>query len=265
MTVAAVRRRVGRALMVGAVVALGLTGAAATPAVAVSAGVVVSQAYGGGGNSGAPFANDFVELFNRGTAPASLAGWSVQYASATGTGSFGANAGQLTPLPDVTLAPGAYLLVQQASGGTAGAPLPGPDVTDDTPINLAAGSGKLALVDTTTPLGCNGGSTPCPADALAHVVDLVGYGDANFFEGPAAAPAAGNTTAVLRGAGGCAETDDNRADFTAVAPNPRTSASPPSPCPTGQPVVADCGGPLTTAEGPRRPPRCAPPTPTTGW
>ncbi|HET6751169.1 MAG TPA: PxKF domain-containing protein [Actinomycetes bacterium] len=249
MTVAAVRRRLGHAFMVGAVVALGLTAAAATPAVAVSTGVVVSQVYGGGGNSGAPFANDFVELFNRGTAPASLAGWSVQYTSATGTGNFGANAGQLTPLPDVTLAPGEYLLVQEASGGTAGAPLPAPDVTDDTPINLAAGSGKVALVETTTPLGCNGGSTPCPPDALAHVVDLVGYGDANFFEGPAAAPAAGNTTAVLRGAGGCAETDDNRADFTAVAPNPRSTASPHSPCPTGQPVVADCGGPLTTAEG----------------
>jgi predicted extracellular nuclease len=249
MTVAAVRRRLGHAFMAGAVVALGLTGAAATPARAVSTGVVVSQVYGGGGNSGAPFANDFVELFNRGTVPASLAGWSVQYTSATGTGSFGGNSSQLTPLPDVTLAPGGYLLVQEASGGTAGAPLPAPDVTDDTPINLAAGSGKVALVDTTAPLGCNGGSTPCPPDALAHVVDLVGYGDANFFEGPAAAPAAGNTTAVLRGAGGCAETDDNRADFTAVAPNPRTTASPHSPCPTGQPVVADCGGPLNTAEG----------------
>jgi hypothetical protein len=38
---------------------------------------------------------------------------------------------------------------------------PSPDVTDATPINMAAGGGKVALVNSTTPLGCNGGSTPC--------------------------------------------------------------------------------------------------------
>jgi predicted extracellular nuclease len=246
MIVAAVRRRLGRGFMVGAMVALGLTGPAATPAGAVSTGVVVSQVYGGGGNSGAPLTNDFVELFNRGRTPASVGGWSVQYTSATGTGTFGANAGQLTPLPDLTLAPGQYLLVQEASGGAVGAPLPAPDATDDTPISLAAAAGKVALVNTTTPLGCNGGSTPCPPDALAQIVDLVGYGNANFFEGAGAAPTASNTEAVLRGAGGCTETDHNAADLAAAAPSPRNSASPRNPCPT---VVANCGGPLTTPQG----------------
>jgi predicted extracellular nuclease len=249
MLVAAARRRLGPALMVGAMLALTLTGLTAPPALAVSQSIVVSQVYGGGGNSGAPFTHDFVELFNRGTSPASVGGWSLQYASPTGTGLFGANAGQLTELPDVTLAPGQYLLVQEAAGATPAAPLPTPDVIDATPIAMGAGGGKVALVDTTTPLGCNGGSTPCPPAALARIVDLVGYGTANFFEGTGPTPAPGNTTAAVRGAGGCTDTDQNAADFAAAAPSPRNTASPQSPCPTGQPVVANCGGPLSTPVG----------------
>ena len=34
---------------------------------AVSANIVISQVYGGGGNSGATFKNDFIELYNLGT------------------------------------------------------------------------------------------------------------------------------------------------------------------------------------------------------
>ena len=77
--------------------------------VALSDGVVISQVYGGGGNNSATFTHDFVELFNRGSTPVSLNGWSVQYASATGTGNLGANSAQLTELPDVTLAAGPVL------------------------------------------------------------------------------------------------------------------------------------------------------------
>lgn len=55
---------------------------------AVSTSVVISQVYGGGGNSGAPYTHDFIELFNRGTSSVPLTGWSVQYSSATGTGLF---------------------------------------------------------------------------------------------------------------------------------------------------------------------------------
>ena len=53
---------------------------AAVPAAnAVSAGVVVAEVYGGGGNSGATLTNDFVELGNAGAAAVDLTGWSVQY------------------------------------------------------------------------------------------------------------------------------------------------------------------------------------------
>ncbi len=56
----------------------------AAPVAAVSTNVVISQVYGGGGNSGATYTHDFIELFNRGGSPVSLAGWSVQYAIALG-------------------------------------------------------------------------------------------------------------------------------------------------------------------------------------
>jgi uncharacterized protein len=248
MLAVSIRRRANAASIV-ALLALALVVGLPGRAAAAPATVAISQVYGGGGNSGAPFTNDFIELVNRGTAPASLAGWSLQYTSATGTGNLGANAAQLTELPAVTLAPGQYLLVEEASNAAVGAPLPAPDVTDATPINMSATGGKVALVDTTASLGCNGGSTACPPDALAHILDLVGYDGANFFEGSGAAPAGSNTTAVLRRAGGCTDTDDNAADFTAGAPTPRNTATTPNPCPTNQPVIASCDGPLTALLG----------------
>src|SRR6478672_12007569 len=47
--------------------------------------LVISQVYGGGGNTGATLKNDFIEIFNPGTAAVSVTGWSVQYTSAAGT------------------------------------------------------------------------------------------------------------------------------------------------------------------------------------
>ena len=47
--------------------------------------LVISQVYGGGGNTGAPFTHDFIEIFNPTASPVNVNGWSVQYASAAGT------------------------------------------------------------------------------------------------------------------------------------------------------------------------------------
>ena len=52
---------------------------------AVSSSIVISQVYGGGGNSGATYKNDFIELYNPGTTAVDVTGWTVQYGSATGT------------------------------------------------------------------------------------------------------------------------------------------------------------------------------------
>jgi uncharacterized repeat protein (TIGR01451 family) len=228
-----------RAVLLG-VLAIALVFSSSEQPRAVSPDLVISQVYGGGGNAGAPLRNDFVELFNRGTTPASLAGLSIQYASATGTGAFGANSGQLTELPAVTLQPGQHFLVQEA-GGTIGAPLPTADYVDSTPINLSGSAGKVALVRSATSLGCNGGSTPCSPAQLALIIDLVGYGGTNFSEGPAA-PTLSNITAALRKGGGYVDTDNNAADFSAATPAPQNSTGPVTTNPSGVgaalPVIA---------------------------
>ncbi len=208
--------------------ALAVLPASTHPTGAVSTTIVISQVYGGGGNSGAVYTHDFVELFNRGTTAVTLDGWSIQYASATGTSAFGSTDAQITPL-NGSLGPGQYLLVQERSMAAVGVPLPAPDITDETPINLASSAGKVALAATAEPLGCNGGSTLCTPEQLALIVDLVGYGTANFFEG-SAAPAPDNTTSISRVAGGCTDTDDNGVDFVQGIPAPRNSASPVTSC-----------------------------------
>ena len=209
----------------------GALGVNPQPAEAISSGLRISQVYGAGGNSGAVLNADYIEIFNAGDTALSLDGLSLQYASATGTGNFGSGDYQLTELPNVMVQPGQYFLVQEA-GGANGVALPTPDHIDPTPIAIAATAGKIALVNSTTTLGCNGSSTPCNASQLALIIDLVGFGTANFYEGTAAAPAISTTTAAFRASGGCVDTDDNGADFTAEAPAPRNTASPTNLCAT---------------------------------
>jgi hypothetical protein len=183
-----------------------------------SADLVISQVFAGGGNAGAPYANDYVELFNRGSSTVDLTGWTVQYATATGT------TWTATALAG-SLGPGRRYLLQFASGGTAGAALPTPDASDTT--NLAASGGKVAVVHGTSALTC--GAAPGSCSSVAALHDLVGYGTATDYE-TAAAAALSNTTAATRAGGGCTDTDANAADFTAETPAPRNSAAAATAC-----------------------------------
>lgn len=178
-----------------------------------SSQVVISQLYGGGGNSGATYKNDFIELFNPTNATVNLSGWSVQYASAAG------NAWQVTILTG-SIAPGHYYLVQEATGAGGTADLPIPDATGTIPMSGTAG--KVALVNSTTPL-----SGTCPAG----FIDLVGFGGtASCFEGLAPTAAPSNTLAVLRNNNGCVDNNNNATDFATGIPNPRNTASPSNSC-----------------------------------
>src|SRR5882672_8991064 len=112
--------------------------------------VKISQVYGGGGNAGATYKNDFIELYNAGTSGVSLNGWSVQYVSATGTGTW-----SVTTLSNVTLAAGQYYLIQEAVGAGGTTNLPTPDATGT--IAMSATSGKVALSNSTIAL-----SGACP-------------------------------------------------------------------------------------------------------
>ncbi len=182
----------------------------ATPNIPSALGIALSQAYGGGGNAGATLKNDFMELFNRSTQTIDLNGWSVQYVSATGTGTWA-----VTSLTG-TIAPGHYYLIQESAGAGGTVNLPTPDATGV--IAMAATGFKVALLSTTTAL--TGG---CPSSA--SIADLIGASNtATCFE-TAFAPAPSNTTADIRAGGGCTDTNNNGADFTAAAPTPRNSTT----------------------------------------
>ena len=111
------------------------------PAARPPSDVVISQIYGGGGNSGATYRNDFVELYNRGAGTVDLSGWSLQYSPAASNGlPF-----LVQPIGGI-IGAGHYYLIQLASGGAIGSPLP-VDANIVGNINMAAGSGKIALVN----------------------------------------------------------------------------------------------------------------------
>lgn len=186
--------------------------------------VVISQLYGGGGNSGATYTHDFIELFNRGTAPVSLNGWSVQYTSATGT------TWQITNLTNVTLQPGQYYLIQEAVGAGGTTALPTPDAIGT--IAMSATAGKLALVNVTTAL-----TGACPTGAT--IEDFVGFGTtANCFEGAGPAPAPSNTLSDLRALAGCTDTNVNSTDFTTAAPTPRNTLTALNVCGAASPTLS---------------------------
>ena len=181
---------------------------------------VISQVYGGGGNAGAPYTNDYIELFNRGTVAQNLNGWSVQYATATGT------SWKVLPLSNFTLQPGQYYLIKEFAGSTPSANIPTPDLTDTVNttsingdgINLSATNGKIILVSNTI-----AETTANPSGA--QIIDKVGYGSANGSEGTSTGVLS-NVTAALRNLGGCTDTNNNASDFTVGTPTPRNSASP---------------------------------------
>ncbi len=182
----------------------------ATFAFAVSPNLVISQVYGGGGNAGAVYTRDFIEIFNRSAIPVTMTNWSVQYASATGT------TWAITTL-NGTVPAGGYFLVAQAAGTGGTTALPMPDVTGT--LALAGTAGKVALVNTNTAL-----TGACPTGA--QIVDLVGFGTtANCFEGTAPTPAPSNTNSVLRSPSSCTDTDANNTDFVAATANPRNTAT----------------------------------------
>jgi hypothetical protein len=173
--------------------------------------VVISQVYGGGGNSGAAYKNDFIELFNHGDGTANLNGWSVQYSAP------GSTTWQVVQLSG-TIAPGQYYLIQEAQGAGGTTALPAPDAIGNDDLNATAG--KVALVNNSTAL-----SGACPP-GTAGIVDFVGYGSAaGCFEGSGPAPASSNTNAIFRAASGCMDINDNTSDFDAGAPLPRNRGS----------------------------------------
>ncbi|GAB3945602.1 ExeM/NucH family extracellular endonuclease [Corynebacterium tapiri] len=190
-------------------------------ALAAPAGtVVISEVYGGGGNSGSVFSNDFVELFNPTDQPIDLKGWTIDQQSAAG------NTGKLHSLTG-TIPAGGYYLIQGAAGANPSTALPAAD--EEGSFNFSGTKAVATLLD-----------------ASGNPVDLVGWGDAAEFEG---APAVGtsNKTSIQRTNPG-ADTDNNQADFVAGAPTPQGSGSTGPTQPTDPTDPTDPTEPVTPVE-----------------
>lgn len=125
---------------------------------------LISEVYGGGGNSGAYYKNDFIELYNPSDQDFSLDGWSVQYSAAE------SEVWRAIELSGNIKSYGYYLLkLSQGAGGEA-------DLTEfdlESNINLSASAGKVALVNSIEPIFSSLDET---------VVDYVSYGKTNDAE-----------------------------------------------------------------------------------
>jgi predicted extracellular nuclease len=181
-----------------------VVGAVPNASAAPSSTLVINEVYGGGGNSGATYTNDFIELTNRGSSPVSVDGWSVQYHSGGTTGAW-----QTTQLSGSIPAGGIYLVGEgQGSGGTQ--PLPTTQASGS--IAMSGTAGTVALVHSSDALTC-ADSASCESAST----DLVGYGTAAINE-TSPATGASNTQSVQRTSQ--ADSDNNSTDFAAAAPTP---------------------------------------------
>lgn len=204
-----------RSVLLAGAVAVTLSATALPAAFAApSSTAVISEVYGGGGNSGATLTRDFVELANSGSAAYDLSGFSVQYLPGA------PSAGSLWQVSALTgsVAPGGRYLVAQAAGTGGTVALPTPDATGT--VAMSAASGTVALVSGTTPLTCRT-AADCATDT--RIVDLVGYGSAVVREGSGPVTGASATASVARAAS-LADTDDNAADLSAATPTPVNAA-----------------------------------------
>ena len=209
----------------GGVAAVGVASLLLAPIVAVTPAaadepdgpnVVINELYARGGSANQPYTNKFVELYNPTDEPVSLEGLSLQYQSATGTGA------RVTALTG-SVPPGGYYLIGGSSNGGTGDALPAPDVSD-TGLDLQGSNGTVALIESAESIALPTGDVTQAGDE--RIIDLVGYGTSNTWEGSGTAETSGgNRTpqAITRTDG--VDTDDNRADFTITAtPTPVNSA-----------------------------------------
>ncbi|MEI5674904.1 MULTISPECIES: ExeM/NucH family extracellular endonuclease [unclassified Nocardioides] len=199
------RRSARRALAGTAGLAVALTGVSvvAPSASAVSTSLVISEVYGGGGNSGATWKSDFIEIHNPTGSAVSVDGWSVQWRGASST-----SAANVTPLSGSVPANG-YYLVKQADGTGGTRPLPTPDATGT--IAMGGTNGTAILANTIVAQNPAAG----PFSGSAAVVDLVGV-NSNTFE-TTAAPAMSNSQSVTRTA---PDADNNSTEFAPGTPSP---------------------------------------------
>ncbi|WP_262152613.1 lamin tail domain-containing protein [Chryseobacterium foetidum] len=184
-----------------------------------NAQIVINEIYTGGGLLGAAITNDFIELKNIGSTTASLNGATLQYGPATGGFT------NYYSIPSITLAPNQTYLIQQGSEGLGGLiNLLNPNLTInvvlgfDGSTNVAVGVG-LAFTSGKVALASN--STQVTGPTALNVLDFVGYGAADQYEGSGAAPSPTILNSISRTSG---DSNSNTVDFNVALPTPQPTS-----------------------------------------
>lgn len=187
--------------------------------------VIIYEAYGGGGNTGAIYKNDFVVLKNISTAAVDLSTWSLQYASAANPFSI------VVPLSG-TIEPGVYYVIKGAPGANTTLPdLPRADVEAPS-LTMGAANFKLALSKDQTKID----SSQMPSviiDTYPNLVDYLGTGTASAYLGTAAASALSNSTSAIR----IATEGNNATDYVSHTPELSYLGTVPPPPPPPEPTM----------------------------
>ena len=195
----------------------------------------ISEVYGGGGNSGSTYKNDFIELYNYGTTTIDMSALAVFYTSTAGTFTASAPANNFSTLLTGTLAPQSYYLIQESAGTGGTTSLSNVNVVGS--IAISSTGGKVALgLASATPSSTAGAIMP---DGT-NLIDFLGWGTANQFEGTAAAAATANTTSTARANPGV-NAFSNSTEFATGAPSPQGTGAVPEPT-TYAYVIAGLGG-----------------------
>ena len=189
-----------------ATLTIGTTTKEATFVVVVKAPVLgtlmIYELYSAGGNSGAIFNRDYVVLYNGTGSAIDLAGYTLQYASATGLFSV------KTTLTG-TIAAGDYFLVTDTNAGAVGVNLPvAADFSVTAGLGFGASAGKVVLANN---------NTVVTAANSSNVVDFIGYGTtATMFEGTGPTPAPSTILSIKRVS--FVDNNQNATDFVAQTP-----------------------------------------------
>ena len=175
--------------------------------------LVMNEVYPGGGSASATAAyhEDFIELLNTGTVSIDVTGFTLAYGASTQTagnfptiiGTLGASALSGSSI----VAPGQTLLINTGTISTGGAANPAADFQFTSGAGLSASNGGVRL-----------------ENAAGTVLDIVGYGTSQNFEGTAAATPTSIAYSLNRTNG--VDTNNNAADFTSQIPSPTASVVP---------------------------------------
>ena len=173
----------------------------------------ISEVYGGGGNSGAPFTHDFIEIYNHSENIISLAGKSIQQAPAnSATWKSYALTGDIQAK--------SYYLIQLATEkDPIGVELPLSDFSGSAAV--AVSGFKVALVNSTGKL------TGVDDSTNTDLIDFIGAGSsANYYYGAKASVPTDNKKSVTRKFtnGIPSKENNNSVDYITANPSPTNSA-----------------------------------------